>query len=179
MSGVGETVGLQGDNPFWRFSLTVYGTRGVAEECLALQHSLGTDVNVLLFCAWLGAARGAVLTERDVEDIVERVRPWHEAVVRRIRAVRSGIKTMAEMAHANVRALREEIALVEIGAEQIEQALLFAHAERRWPEAGGRPRPDRVRANVQLVVEHGKRGHHPGNAPLSIELLVAAAEAPE
>jgi uncharacterized protein (TIGR02444 family) len=46
---------LDTGNPFWRFSLAVYKAPGVAAECLALQETLGNDVKVLLFCAFLGA----------------------------------------------------------------------------------------------------------------------------
>ena len=58
------------DNAFWKFSLAVYATPGVAGECLAVQESLGVDVNVLLFCAWLAAARKVALTPGDIEGLV-------------------------------------------------------------------------------------------------------------
>jgi uncharacterized protein (TIGR02444 family) len=51
------------DNVFWRFSLAVYASDGVARECLALQEALKADVNLLLFCAWMGA-RNVALSRR-------------------------------------------------------------------------------------------------------------------
>ncbi|MFB3151067.1 MAG: TIGR02444 family protein, partial [Alphaproteobacteria bacterium] len=49
------------DNPCWDFALVVYRRDGVAEACLALQESQGVDVNVLLFCCWLGeSGRGGL-----------------------------------------------------------------------------------------------------------------------
>lgn len=50
------------ENRFWRFSLAVYAAPGVADECLALQERCGIDVNILLFCAWVGGARRILLT---------------------------------------------------------------------------------------------------------------------
>jgi uncharacterized protein (TIGR02444 family) len=173
MSGVGDAIGLQGDNPFWRFSLAVYGKPGVADECLALQRRLGTDVNVLLFCAWAGAARGALLSGGDVAEIAELAQPWHDAVVRPLRAVRNGVKAMPEFEHAEVQMLRKEILAAELHAEQVEQALLFARAVRPWPRDDS-PRREIIRANVQKVVAHDARGAALPGA-LSIERLVAAA----
>ena len=40
----------------WRFSLTVYGRAGVPAACLALQDEGGRDVNLLLYCCWVGAS---------------------------------------------------------------------------------------------------------------------------
>ncbi|MFN3656604.1 MAG: TIGR02444 family protein [Pseudolabrys sp.] len=116
---------LECDNAFWRFSLKVYGAPGVAAECLELQETLGVDVNVLLFCAWVGA-QGRLLNDDAMTAVETGVRGWHDAAVRPLRAVRQGMKSMPEMAHADVAALRKDVAAVELRAEQIEQAMLFA-----------------------------------------------------
>ena len=48
------------EHPFWDFSLSVYSTEGVPAACLVLQDHHQVDVNVILFCCWLGASgRGA------------------------------------------------------------------------------------------------------------------------
>ncbi len=49
-----ETDNLQYDNDFRCFSLAVYEQAEVAQECLQLQQAIGIDVNLLLFCAWVG-----------------------------------------------------------------------------------------------------------------------------
>ena len=81
---------LQCDNPFWQFSLTVYARPGVAAECLGLQTALGIDVNVLLFVAWIGAAKGIILDDRSIETVEVRASDWNDSVVRRLRTVREG-----------------------------------------------------------------------------------------
>ena len=48
------------DSPFWLFSRSIYGTPGVQRECLELQDSFGIDINLLLFCAFVGAVHGAL-----------------------------------------------------------------------------------------------------------------------
>jgi hypothetical protein len=47
-------------------------------------------------------------------------------VVRPLRAVRQRMKTLHEMAHDDVAALRKDVAAAELRAEQIEQAMLHA-----------------------------------------------------
>src|SRR5471030_292758 len=41
-------------HPFWNFSLEIYAAEGVSGACLDLQERRGCDVNILLFCCWLG-----------------------------------------------------------------------------------------------------------------------------
>ncbi|MEE9209867.1 MAG: TIGR02444 family protein, partial [Kiloniellales bacterium] len=66
------------DNPFWDFSLAVWGREAVAPACLALQERHGLDVNLLLFCGWAGR-RGRALAAADIERLIEAARPWREA----------------------------------------------------------------------------------------------------
>jgi len=113
------------DNPFWRFSLAVYGEPGVQAECLAAQDKHGADVNVLLFCAWLGAAHGIALDTGAIARIEAAVTSWSGTAVLPLRQVRRAVKTLPEMQEPAVQALREAIAAAEFEAERIEQALLF------------------------------------------------------
>ena len=116
---------LQYDNEFWRFSLAVYKPADVAAECLALQEAFGLDVNLLLFCAWLGT-RAIVLSRSDTEAASRVVASWHTSVVRPLRGVRRHIKTQYGDAYEP---LRSRIKDDELQAEQIEQAMLFAYAQ--------------------------------------------------
>jgi len=77
---------------FWAFSLAVYARAGVREACLSLQDSYGADVNVLLFCAWTGAERGASLSHAECVRAAEGTTDWRDHVVRPLRNVRRAIK---------------------------------------------------------------------------------------
>src|SRR5262245_35238924 len=77
----------QYQNDFWRFSLAVYGQPGVAGECLGLQDKFGLNINLLLFCAWLGR-RGIALTREHLEGASRSIASWHDHVVRPLRRVR-------------------------------------------------------------------------------------------
>jgi uncharacterized protein (TIGR02444 family) len=77
---------------FWRFSLALYAGPGVAPACIELQDRHGKDVNVALYCCWLGASGRGRLT-RDALDAADRaVTPWRERVVERLREARRAIK---------------------------------------------------------------------------------------
>jgi uncharacterized protein (TIGR02444 family) len=163
---------LRCDSPFWTFSLAVYAQPGVAAECLALQDACNIDVNILLFCAWLGADRGLVLTEQNLAAIDAHVRRWHETVVRPLRAVRQAMKPMPEMADDAVMALRKEIATAELRVEQIEQAILFEAVSGLSQGAEAASAAQAVPGNVTAFVRRSAR------AVAAIEpsrLLIAAA----
>ena len=53
-------------SPFWDFSVAVYGASAVEGECLTLQDQFGIDVNLILLCAFVGAAHGVALTPDDI-----------------------------------------------------------------------------------------------------------------
>ena len=118
--------GLQYDNEFWRFSLAVYAEAGVAQECLALQETLGLDVNVLLFCAWCGT-RANALSRAEIDAACGAVADWHENVVRPLRGVRQHIKTLHR---DDFEKFRTKVKGIELEAEQIEQAILFGYVKR-------------------------------------------------
>lgn len=137
------------ENEFWRFSLAVYASPGVAEECLSLQHRFALDVNVLLFAAWLGRVRHIALSARDLQAIDAEVRPWREKVVKPLREVRLLIKGWPEDA---VKALREKLKTAELDAERIEHDMLFAYAARLFPLANS-PEQTVVESNLIAFIQ--------------------------
>jgi uncharacterized protein (TIGR02444 family) len=148
------TAELEFDNEFWRFSLVVYAAPGVADECLALQETFGIDVNLLLFCAWLGAARGVVLTQFDVERADAAVRNWHESVVHPLRGVRQTLKSIC----GDCDGFRLKVKAIELEAEQMEQAMLYTHAREHWSQTCLTDAGESVPANVRTFMLYATRG---------------------
>ena len=144
----GNRSELQYDNEFWRFSLAVYKPADVAAECLALQESVGLDVNLLLFCAWLGT-RAVVLSRGDIEAAARVVAAWHTSVVRPLRGVRRHIKTQYGDAYED---LRSRVKDNELQAEQVEQAMLFSFAQGIQSSSDGADRRDAVAHNVNEYI---------------------------
>jgi uncharacterized protein (TIGR02444 family) len=156
------------DNPFWRFSLAVYGEPGVQDACLAVQDGLGGDVNLLLFCAWCGAS----LSEAQLAALEQCIADWNARVIQPLRAVRRTIKPVAA-SDAAIADFREAVLAVELRAEQIAQAMLFATAD--GIAAGANHAA--TAANVALYLRRLERvaGKPPGT--VSAESLIEAASA--
>lgn len=109
----------------WRFSLRIYAAPRVAASCIALQDQLGLDVNLLLFCCWLGTAGQRVPSEA-LRSATRRVESWQREVVWPLRRARRAIdkKTPA------LQQLRRRIATIELASERHEQEMLQAYAAR-------------------------------------------------
>ncbi|HZP79509.1 MAG TPA: TIGR02444 family protein [Pseudolabrys sp.] len=161
------------DNPFWRFSLAVYGAPGVQAECLALQERFGIDVNVLLFCAWIGVSKRISLDNAQLNAIEAATGSWHQAAVQPLRAARQQLKAMPEMSHPDVVQLRKELAALELRAEQIEQALLCELASQI--PAGSTSAPDAVRGNVDAYLR--RRDEAIAVDQVAAQFLAAASQA--
>jgi uncharacterized protein (TIGR02444 family) len=104
---------------FKRFALELYRRADVTDACLDLQTRHDLDVNVVLFAAFVGAARRQTLTIADLDLAHRRVDAWRQEVVRPLRTVRQRLKTGPVPNEATV-PLRRKLAQVEIEAEMIE-----------------------------------------------------------
>lgn len=161
------------DNPFWTFSLAVYGAPGVASECLALQSAWEIDVNCLLFCAWLGAEHGIVLADTNLHAIDTAARDWHQSVVRPLRSARQSLKTLVpRISLAAV--LRADIARDELLSEQIEQHLLFQSLAALQDGSARAAAREATRHNVSAFLRW-KSGGGNTRAQASAECLIGAA----
>ena len=126
--------------PFWRFSLRTYRRQGVAPACLALQDECGADVNVLLYCCWMGS-QGKCLDRRAVRSAMAAVGRWQDEVVRPLRRARRAIRKDPSGSTAEqAKALRQHLAAAELDAEYLEQQLLAAEASRMSPVGSDAPR---------------------------------------
>jgi uncharacterized protein (TIGR02444 family) len=113
------------EHPFWDFSLSVYMSEGVGVACLDLQDAHELDVNVLLFCMWLGASGRGALTTTEMKTVTGAVQEWHHDVVRELRAVRVRMKGGMPPAPADLsESLRQRIQKAEIDCEHTEQLML-------------------------------------------------------
>ena len=108
-------------HPFWNFSLEIYAAEGVSGACLDLQERRGCDVNVLLFCCWLGASGRPTLSADRLRAILAEIGPWQAAIVKPLREVRRLLK---DMAPESAEATRRRVADAELAAEHAEQLKL-------------------------------------------------------
>ncbi len=111
--------------PYWRFSLAVYGRPGVSAACLELQSQLRLDVNILLLALYATAVRRRPITPPEIAQAHALADPWHQEVVKSLRALRVRLKTWPPGEDAaRVAAFRERVKALELDAEHLEQGLL-------------------------------------------------------
>lgn len=122
-------------SPFWRFSLRTYRVPGVAAACLALQDDCGADVNLLLYCCWMGL-RGRRLGARAVRSARAAVARWQSGVVQPLRRARRAIERGDRGVSGECAGLlRKRIGAAELDAEYVEQSVLAVHATGMPPSA--------------------------------------------
>jgi uncharacterized protein (TIGR02444 family) len=154
---------IEMESALWRFSLAVYRGAGVQEECLDVQERHGVDVNLLMLCAYAGAVEGAALSASDVADALDATGAWHANVVRTVRQVRRTLKPLGVAGQGDfsqaVEALRVKVKGVELEAEQIEHAMMWAWLRSRVGQLRHREPPQALAANVfALLVHCGAKG---------------------
>ena len=131
----------------WDFAISIYGREPVRNICLALQDALGADVNLILYCLWLGVTGRGHLDSDNFAHLSEAVSVWQKDVVKPLRAARIRLrKPPAAVAPSAAGALRERIKEVELAAERIELDVL-AESHERSPVALDPERRRRDMAN--------------------------------
>jgi uncharacterized protein (TIGR02444 family) len=124
------------DHPFWDFSLQVYSRDGVGAACLHLQEHHGIDVNVMLFCLWLGETGSGVLDAEELATMKAATDKWHQEVVKGLRGVLRILKDgFPDIPHGLRESLRGEVQAAAVDSEHLQQLLLAASVDR--PTAGG------------------------------------------
>ena len=138
------------DHPFWDFSLEVYMAGGVGQACLELQDAHELDVNVLLFCLWVGASGRGALDDTQMSDVLGAVHDWHHNIVRELRTVRTYMKGgVGSAPTAITESLRQRIQKTEIDCEHAEQLMLAGSID--LEEVPDRKTEDRLADTVENV----------------------------
>lgn len=134
---------------FWHFSLAVYNEPDVAPACLVLQDQFGRDVNLALYCCWLGASGRGRLSRAALDTADRVIAPWRHEVVEPFRAARRAIKRAASPASESLYAKAKA---VELEAERLLQRRLAEQAPPADPSLSLEDRLDAAIANLTLYV---------------------------
>ena len=112
---------------FWDFSVRTYRMDGVPNACLSLQNDYGADVNMLLYCCWIGAYIGQFDHELFARASAFSTL-WADNVVVPLRSARTWMKQSGcdtePVPTDTCMQLREEIKSVEFAAEKMQQQVL-------------------------------------------------------
>jgi len=121
------------DNPFWRFSLSLYQLKRIKDACLQLQDDSGANVNLLFFAIWTAQQR--LRFSPDWRQTFVQLENWHRDYTLQLRRQRNELKLIAEKADKNedgpLHRMREHIQKAELLAEQQEQAVLYFYYQER------------------------------------------------
>ena len=113
------------DNPFWDFSVSIYGRPGVADACLFLQDRYGLDVNVMLFCVWVGSTGRGPLEVHEIDACVSRSSDWRKRVIEPLRQIRRACRDKPlGVPEFLLQVFRASMHDVELDAEHVEQLVL-------------------------------------------------------
>src|SRR5580700_142690 len=135
------------ETPFWRFSLKFYRQAGVSDACIALQDSLGIDVNLLLFLFWL-ASDDRKLSSDEVKMLDDNVRDWRTLTIVPIRDARRKLKGAVTLVEpGRQEAFRNKVKAVELEAERLQQEALYEFS-RSGPLGTAAAATAAARANV-------------------------------
>jgi uncharacterized protein (TIGR02444 family) len=161
----------------WAFALALYDRPGVAESCLALQNELGVDVMLLMMATFAAVKRRIVLTPDEIRALDEASRPWREQIVRKLRTIRTDLKTGPAPAPSSVtEQLRSQVKALELEAEKIENQLLAEYLPLRPGQE--KVKPDQLRGVLDEIARcvAGRRGTKLNpTLSSSIEVIVEAA----
>lgn len=112
-------------NPFWQFSLTVYQSTPVKEQCLRLQNSTGVNVNLLLLCCWLAYSRQAI-TQLELKTAIDSINDWQQQVTQPLRQIRQYLKQQHD---ALINPFYQQLLNHEIQSEAYQQYWLYSQFE--------------------------------------------------
>ena len=114
---------LMDSNPFWNYTLEVYGVDRIREIVLRWQDDYGCDVNMVLCCCWL-ASRQQRLTDGQLAELQRVGAQWRSQCLLPLRNIRRYVKPQA-----NAESLYRQLKDAEISAEKWHQLGLFQCAE--------------------------------------------------
>jgi len=121
------------DNPFWRFSLSLYQLKRIKDACLQLQDDSGANINLVFFAIWTAQQR--LRFSPDWRNAFQQLENWHRDYTLQLRRQRNELKLIAEKADKNedgpLHRMREHIQKAELLAEQQEQAVLYFYYQER------------------------------------------------
>jgi uncharacterized protein (TIGR02444 family) len=138
---------------FWDFSVSTYYGEGVQEAFLDLQNERSADINLLLFCIWLGKTH-CVYSDELFSSACEFSELWAGNVVVPLRNVRTWMKLTGcpdtGVPGDDCMSLRDKVKGVEFGAEKLQEEMLESLcSELPGTDAGAREQISDAVSNIR------------------------------
>ena len=114
------------DNPLWQYACQFYSQPGVESALLELQDKHGADINLVLQALWLASVR----VEWGPRCIPHDYQKWMTQHVLPLRQMRRTMKIeWSEEKGKAYEEFRQQVKKLELKAEQVALAMLFASSE--------------------------------------------------
>lgn len=134
-------------NPFWEFSLAFYCRGPVASICLNLQDKVGADVNILLYCCWLGYKGAGQIEVSEFAEIISGIKAWQFHVVKPLRKIRRDIKNLETLHLGDFsKNFLQSIKDCELESEELEQLVLYRSGPQKFPHYS-----DRIEVKIENI----------------------------
>jgi len=122
---------------FWDFSIRTYRMPQVETACLSLQDTVNADVNIILYCCWMGEKRQPLGAD-DMTLLLDTSQRWQDAILQPLRNARRMLKQhIIAMPDKRLEQTVRNMSEVEINAEHMEQQAL-----EKAIDLGSRPADD-------------------------------------
>ncbi|MDH5765093.1 MAG: TIGR02444 family protein [Gammaproteobacteria bacterium] len=109
---------------FWNYSINTYQLPTIERVCLKLQQLYDADINILLYCCWVGE-KHILLDEKDIEKLIYVGQPWQTNILVHIRNAHHTLNTSnVTLAEDVLEETRKSISEMEINAEHMAQLAL-------------------------------------------------------
>ena len=115
------------DHPFWDYALEVYGREGVSPALIALQDRHILDVNMLLLSLWVSGSGRGVLTDAEMDHVLQVSSNWNPEIVCGLRRVRILLRDEIPLIPKDLSdAIRKQLLALEIDCEHVEHFAMAA-----------------------------------------------------
>jgi len=140
------------DSDFWDFSIGFYNNADVEKSCLSLQDNHSLNVNLILFCFWLGLKHKEKLEHKQLQKLINISLPWEEITVSlrksRLMLKHSPIAMPADFKQET----NEGVCKLELNTEHMQQLAL----EQEWKKIKSTPSDEKsediIRHNIKTYL---------------------------
>ncbi|WP_157964668.1 TIGR02444 family protein [Algibacillus agarilyticus] len=110
---------------FWNFACDLYAQPHVSSELLALQNSLGANINLVLLLAYL-SHHNMMIDAKFIQQLHQQIDSFSQTNTQIIRATRKQLQGSETLTQTEQAEIKKQLLTVELTAEKIEQDRLLS-----------------------------------------------------
>ena len=111
------------NSEFWNYSTQIWTLPGIEPVCLEFQNNYDANVNILLYCCWVGDKKLSI-NDDDVQVLLDTAQPW-QTIIKPLRDSRKMMQqNLMAMPSEMIEQTTSNICEMELNAEHMEQLAL-------------------------------------------------------